>query len=112
MATHLLSFGYRHGGPPKGDGLLIIDVRQSPLRNPFRIDRLRPCRGDDPDVGRYIGAGPQAEQTIEAIAQQIRAHPGPVAIGCVGGHHRSVYVVDRLGRELGIPFGHRNYHDR
>jgi RNase adaptor protein for sRNA GlmZ degradation len=33
---------------------------------------------------------------------------GTVAIGCTGGRHRSVYLVERLGREWGVAIEHRD----
>jgi len=35
-----------------------------------------------------------------------------VYLGCTGGHHRSVYLADRLAKELGVSVEHRDYDKR
>lgn len=108
--TMIVSFGYRHGSPDRGPDALTIDVRN--FRNPFGNPALRPLRGDADRVGEYIERGAGFRELYQELATTVRGHYGPVYLGCTGGHHRSVYLADRLGRELAIPVLHLNYHNR
>ncbi len=107
MATKVVSFGYKHGDHPDGNGLQI-DVRPILRRNPYHNKRLRGLRGTDPEVRADIERTPDLESAYRRILDRVRAYPGPVYVGCTGGHHRSVYLADRIGRELMIPVEHRD----
>ena len=76
------------------------------LPNPYWEPRLRPLTGLDEEVADYLSEQPVAndyldeliellEKWIPRFEQDNRAYL-TVAIGCTGGQHRSVYVVERL----------------
>lgn len=110
MATTIYSFGFRHGLTVDGSAL-IIDVRRILTKNPYHNKKLRALRGDHPDVIAELELTPGIGEAYDRIKTLVASHPGPVYIGCTGGHHRSVYIVNRLGADLGIPVSHLNYHD-
>lgn len=96
------SFGYKHGIP--GDADFVFDARSLP--NPYWEPALRELTGRDPEVIRYLEAHSSVAQLIEDIGRFIEARIPEyqaslrgyltVAVGCTGGQHRSVYIVDRL----------------
>jgi RNase adapter protein RapZ len=104
LQATLIAFGYKYGVPRDAD--LVLDVRFLP--NPHWIDRLRPLPGTDEHVRRYV-MGQQAygqfmrrlkallEVLIPGYVAEGKAYL-TVAIGCTGGRHRSVVVVDELAR--------------
>jgi UPF0042 nucleotide-binding protein len=106
LAVSLVSFGFKHGVPPALD--LCFDVRF--LANPHFDARLRPRTGRDAEVARYIEAGETTEPFYRRLLdflvwclpnyrRENRAYL-TIGIGCTGGRHRSVYVAERLGRDL------------
>lgn len=113
MATKIVSFGYRHGRPPKD--VQAIDVRGL-FRNPFRERSLRNLPGTDPLIGAYMTGDPHFRDSYGLIQRAMTGCEGECWIGCTGGKHRSVYLAERIGREKGIPVEHRdvekgeNYH--
>lgn len=114
----IASFGYRHGRPATiQDGDLEIDVRDHFDRNPYHDRVLRKLRGDDPAVIADILKTPHFERHYRALKAEIREFlerfpDRDVYLGCTGGHHRSVYLVNRLGTEMQIPVIHLHYHDK
>ena len=96
------SFGYKHGIP--GDSDFVFDARTLP--NPFWEPALKALDGRDPAVRRFLEASPAVEELYGDIARFIEARIPEfergnrgyltVAIGCTGGQHRSVYLVERL----------------
>ena len=100
------SFGYKHGIP--GDADFVFDARSLP--NPYWEPALRELTGRDPEVIRYLESHGSVAQLIEDIGRFIEARIPEyqaslrgyltVAIGCTGGQHRSVYIVDRLVARL------------
>ncbi|HEY2591228.1 MAG TPA: RNase adapter RapZ [Steroidobacteraceae bacterium] len=96
------SFGYKHGIP--GDADFVFDARSLP--NPYWEPALRELTGRDPEVIRYLESHSSVAQLIEDIGRFIEARIPEyqaslrgyltVAVGCTGGQHRSVYIVDRL----------------
>ena len=82
----------------------VFDARTLP--NPYWDPALRALTGRDPDVIRYLESMPQVQRLFDDIAafigQRIPEHQAnnrrylTVAIGCTGGQHRSVYLVDKL----------------
>jgi UPF0042 nucleotide-binding protein len=96
------SFGFKHGIP--GDADFVFDARSLP--NPYWEPALRKLTGRDPDVIRFLESHPSVAQLIDDIDRFIDARVPDyqastrgyltVAVGCTGGQHRSVYVVDRL----------------
>jgi UPF0042 nucleotide-binding protein len=102
MHVTVFSFGYKFG-PPK-DVNLLWDVRFLP--NPYWVESLRQRTGREKDVADYaIGntVGRKFLRLIEpvllfVIEQQGLAQRGnlTIAVGCTGGRHRSVAVVEAL----------------
>ena len=106
LALHLCSFGFRHGIPPEAD--FVFDVRF--LDNPYFVIDLRGKSGLDPDVARFVQSQPLAErlmsqvtsllsEILPAVETEGRASL-TVAVGCTGGRHRSVALIEELGRRL------------
>ncbi|MEN0107779.1 MAG: RNase adapter RapZ [Pseudomonas sp.] len=100
------SFGFKRGMPVDAD--LVFDVRCLP--NPYWKPELREHSGLDSVVADYLQEQPDVQEMYDdiyaylakwlpRIAASNRSYV-TVAIGCTGGHHRSVYLADRLGREL------------
>ena len=101
------SFGFKHGIPLDAD--FVFDVRCLP--NPHYDPRLRDLTGRDSDVVRFL----EADADVENMARDIREFVKQwlpcfvrdnrsyltVAIGCTGGRHRSVYLVERLSAHFG-----------
>jgi UPF0042 nucleotide-binding protein len=102
----LQSFGYKHGIPLDAD--FVFDVRHLP--NPHWDLELRKFSGLDEPVRKFLEASEQANEMyldiyaflnkwLPAFAEGHR-HYITVSIGCTGGQHRSVYIVDRLKQAL------------
>jgi UPF0042 nucleotide-binding protein len=102
----LESFGFKRGMPVDAD--LVFDVRCLP--NPYWKPDLRDYSGLDQPVVEYLSAQADVEEMYQDIlaylskwlprfAASNRAYV-TVAIGCTGGHHRSVYLANRLGETL------------
>lgn len=106
MTVALLSFGYSFGIPFETD--MLIDVRFLP--NPYFIEELRRFKGDDPKVSEYVLQSKETKEFLGHIENLIRfllplyqkemkTHL-TIAIGCTGGRHRSVVIVNRLAEML------------
>jgi UPF0042 nucleotide-binding protein len=106
LSVTLVSFGFKHGVP--GDCDFVFDARTLP--NPYWDTGLRPFTGRDPAVCEWLGARPEAARMLDElerfIAARIEDHRAAhrryltIGIGCTGGQHRSVYLVDRLAERL------------
>jgi UPF0042 nucleotide-binding protein len=104
------SFGFKHGIP--GDADFVFDARSIP--NPYWEPTLRKLTGRDSDVIRFLEEQDAAGRLIEDIAtfidsriveyQQSNRGYLTVAVGCTGGQHRSVYIVDRLAQRFAQRF--------
>ena len=102
MAVSVTSFGFKYGLPMEAD--LVLDVRFMP--NPFYIEELRPKTGLDSEVSGYVLSFQQTRgylQRLEdllAFTLPLYAEEGKavlvIAVGCTGGHHRSVAVTHVL----------------
>jgi UPF0042 nucleotide-binding protein len=100
------SFAFKHGVPLDSD--FVFDVRVLP--NPYYIRELRPLTGRDAPVADYLRAQPEATDMLEQIEAFLRRWlPAfeddqrsylTVAIGCTGGQHRSVYLVETLAQRF------------
>ncbi|MBA6420575.1 RNase adapter RapZ [Pseudomonas sp. 5Ae-yellow] len=100
------SFGFKRGVPADAD--LIFDVRCLP--NPYWRPELRSYSGLDEPVREYLSSQPDVEEMYQDIRQFLnkwlpRYAAGErsymtIAVGCTGGHHRSVYLAERLVNEL------------
>jgi RNase adapter protein RapZ len=102
----LLSFGYKHGLPVDAD--LVFDSRCLP--NPHFVETLQPLTGQAPQVVDYVLGFAQARGFVDQIlafltsmlplyVQEGKAYL-TIAIGCTGGRHRSVVLVEELARRL------------
>ena len=102
----VLSFCYKYGLPADAD--LVADMRFLP--NPFWVPALRALSGLDAQVSEYVlaqeGASEFAERYVLALApvlagyQRENKRHATIAIGCTGGKHRSVAIVQRLAALL------------
>ena len=102
----VLSFGYKHGMPLDAD--LVFDVRFLP--NPFYVEELRPQTGLDRPVAEFVFSYQQTRTFMEKIEDMLDfllpmyIEEGKlnltVAIGCTGGHHRSVAIASAINDYL------------
>jgi len=102
----LVSFGYKYGVPPDAD--FVFDSRF--LHNPYYIDELKSLSGTDEKVAEFVFSDELASwlvnQIIEIIDKTAKGFQSilkmniQVAIGCTGGKHRSVAIVEKLKHEL------------
>lgn len=106
LQVNLLSFGYRYGIPHEAD--LLLDVRFLP--NPYFVPSLQRRVGTEEPVQDYVLAAPEAQEFLRRF-QDLLVFLLPlyekegktsvtVAIGCTGGKHRSVSLIEELGRRL------------
>ena len=112
MKITVTSFEFRHGIPLDVD--LVMDVRFLP--NPHWIEHLRPHTGLDPDVRDYVLGQPvtkefldRFESLLELLLPSYMAEGKSylsIAIGCTGGHHRSVALAEEIASWLRA-MGHR-----
>lgn len=110
MDLRVISFGFKHGVPMEAD--LMFDVRFLP--NPYYVQELRAQTGLDAAVREYVYNSPVTQEFV----QRLKEFTGwllpryeeegksvlVVAVGCTGGHHRSVAVAHDLAeyfREMG-----------
>jgi UPF0042 nucleotide-binding protein len=102
LTVSLVSFGYKYGLPTDAD--LAFDCRFLP--NPFFVDELRQKTGLDPAVTDYVLKREDTQEFLRhvegllAFALPRYQHEGKsyltIAIGCTGGRHRSVTLVEAL----------------
>ena len=99
MTVTVTSFGFKHGIPLEAD--LVFDVRCLP--NPFYIEELRKKTGLDKEVYDYVFSFSQSHEIVSRLnaylgfTLPLYAEEGKtslvIAVGCTGGHHRSVAVA-------------------
>ena len=99
LNVNVLSFGFKHGLPLEAD--LVFDVRFMP--NPYYVAELKPKTGLDADVRDFVFSFQKTHDFMEQLTKMLKsllplyAEEGKtalvVAIGCTGGHHRSVAVA-------------------
>ena len=98
------SFGFKYGIPSDAD--FVLDVRSLP--NPHYEKILRPLTGKDTEIAAYFEQLPLVQEMIDdvegflqkwlpKIEQENRSYL-TIAIGCTGGQHRSVYIVEQLAQ--------------
>lgn len=119
LTVHLLSFGFRYGLPLEAD--LVFDVRF--LENPHFVPELKPLTGLDPAVSQFVLSQPDCQRYLLQLkqllffqiprCQQEGKSTFTVAIGCTGGRHRSVAIVEELrpyllGTGCVVEAGHRD----
>ena len=106
LSNVLTSFSFKRGVPRESD--MVFDVRF--LKNPYYDDELKPLSGFDERVEDYIESDPGFSGFFESMTGLITPllprfveegkHYLTLAVGCTGGQHRSVYVVQKLGAFL------------
>lgn len=104
MSVSLISFGFKYGLPMEAD--LVLDVRFLP--NPYYVEELRHKTGLDPEVVEYLFGFRQTGDYLKkleellAFSLPLYAEEGKtvlvIAVGCTGGHHRSVAVTHALAQ--------------
>ncbi len=105
------SFAFKRGVPLDAD--FVFDVRMLP--NPHYVPGLRPLTGRDAPVVEWLREHEDVARMYEDIEQFLsrwldamaRDHRSyvTVAIGCTGGQHRSVFLVEQLARAFGARWG-------
>lgn len=102
LAITLLSFGFKNGTPREAD--ILMDVRF--LKNPYWEEKLRPLTGKDKKIRDYVSSDEgfisfikKFKALIEELLPRYNLEGKSyltIAIGCTGGHHRSVHIVEIL----------------
>lgn len=116
----ILSFGFKYGIPTDAD--LIFDVRFMP--NPYYVDSLKHKTGDDAEVQKYVMDSEVSWQFLDKLADLMDflipnyIKEGKtqlvIGIGCTGGKHRSVTIVNELfarlkkNSDIGVNIEHRD----
>ena len=105
------SFAFKRGVPVDAD--YVFDVRMLP--NPHYEPGLRELTGRDAPVAEYLDAQSEVHAMQNSIAQFLQQWLEPlardqrsyvtVAIGCTGGQHRSVFLVEQLARQFSAHSG-------
>ena len=106
LVVSLISFAYKSGLPREAD--LVFDARF--LANPHYDPILQSRTGLDPEVGAYIQADPDFQTFFDKLTELINMllprfvqegkKYATITIGCTGGRHRSVYLVEKLASHL------------
>ncbi len=106
MTLLFTSFGFKHGVPLDAD--FVFDVRCLP--NPHWDAKLRPLSGKDLAVQEFLSKETLVEKMYQDIQQFVNRwlphfvkenrHYLTVAVGCTGGQHRSVYLVEKLAAQF------------
>ena len=103
---HCMSFGYKHGIPNDAD--FVFDVRSLP--NPFYVQELKQKTGLDQDVRDFVMNSDASLQfrdrlfsLVDYVAELAKSEGRSqlvIAVGCTGGHHRSVTFAELLYARL------------
>lgn len=120
LMVTVTSFGFKHGIPTDSD--LVFDVRFLP--NPFYIEELKHLTGLDAPVHDFVMGFSQTREFLQRLTDMIRfllpyyvkegKNQLVIAIGCTGGHHRSVTIAEELYKALdgqgdyGVTISHRD----
>ncbi len=102
LNVNVLSFGFKHGIPIEAD--LVFDVRFMP--NPYYVAELKHQTGLDSEVRDFVLSFQQTHDFLEQLQQMLKfllplyREEGKtvlvIAVGCTGGHHRSVAVAHEV----------------
>jgi RNase adapter protein RapZ len=119
LSVNLLSFGYKFGVPYEAD--LVFDCRFLP--NPFFVEGLKAQDGRALAVRQFVVEQPEGRELITRL-RDLLAYLLPryqkegkayltVAVGCTGGRHRSVALVEELqgfveGQGIPVTVTHRD----
>ncbi len=103
-----ISFGFKHGIPPESN--IVMDVRFLP--NPFYILELKEKTGLDAAVDEYVFSSDNAKELLVYLTNMIDyllplyQKEGKsqlvISIGCTGGKHRSVAIIERLAEHIRV----------
>lgn len=110
LSIMFLSFGFKHGIPVDAD--YVFDVRCLP--NPYWDPQLREYTGQDAPVVSFL----EEHELVHEMFADVKGFVTrwiprfreadrtylTIAIGCTGGHHRSVYLVERLAKHFANEF--------
>jgi RNase adapter protein RapZ len=106
LRATVMSFGFKYGLPVDAD--LVVDMRFLP--NPHWVPELRPLSGRDQEVAAYVKGRPEAQTFLEQYIPVLRTVSAgylregkrfmTVAVGCTGGKHRSVAMVEEIAARL------------
>ncbi len=106
LIINLISFGYRFGIPPDAD--IVLDVRFLP--NPYFIERLKGQTGIERSVEEYVMGWDDTEEFLKRLLDMmvfltpLYEKEGKsylnIAVGCTGGRHRSVVILNQLARHF------------
>lgn len=102
LMINIVSFGFKNGIPQDAD--LVFDVRFLP--NPYYVEELKPLTGLDERIQEYVMGFKEAGDFLDKLEDMLKflipnyikegKNQLVVAIGCTGGHHRSVTLAERL----------------
>lgn len=106
LQIRILSFSYRRGLPPDAD--IVFDARF--LRNPHYEEHLQKLTGKDPEVARFIERDKSWNAVFSSLKNMLQVslqefkNSGrsylTIAVGCTGGQHRSVFIVESLAKYI------------
>ncbi len=109
ISLQFQSFGFKHGVPLDAD--FVFDARSLP--NPYWVPELRALTGKDQAVADFLTEQPLVDEFFQDISNFLeRWIPRfeaegrsylTIAIGCTGGQHRSVYLVESLIKRFNSP---------
>ena len=110
ISLQFQSFGFKHGIPLDAD--FVFDARSLP--NPYWLPELRGLTGKDEAVVEFLRSQPLVneffldivtflERWIPRFEAEGRSYL-TIGIGCTGGQHRSVYLIDSLAKRFRSPF--------
>lgn len=119
LMINIVSFGFKNGIPQDAD--LVYDVRFLP--NPFYVEELKNLTGLDEPVQSFVMGFEETNKFLDMLEEMLRflipnyikegKYQLVVAIGCTGGHHRSVTIAESLFKRMssgdyGITLTHRD----
>lgn len=107
LIINLISFGYRFGLPPDAD--MVFDVRFLP--NPYFVKNLKKHDGNNKRVEHFVLHWDDTKEFMERLVKMLgfllplyekegKAYL-TIAVGCTGGRHRSVVILNELARCVG-----------
>ncbi|QER41967.1 RNase adapter RapZ [Thermodesulfobacterium sp. TA1] len=106
LVLHFISFGYKYGLPPEAD--YVFDARMLP--NPYFDPELKPLTGENRLIKEYLLKSEVTQQFLDYLKNFLNwlipvysnsnKRYLSLAIGCTGGRHRSVALIDHLKDEL------------
>jgi len=110
ISLQFQSFGFKHGIPLDAD--FVFDARSLP--NPYWLPELRGLTGKDEAVIEFLKSQPLVNEFYLDIVGFLERWVGrfeaegrsylTIAVGCTGGQHRSVYLIDALAKRFRSPF--------